>query len=109
MASLLVTIGRTLGALVNLTVILAIVIYIFAVLGMQVLGSSYTPDKFGGEVPRWNFTDFWHSTMLVVRVLCGEWIEPLWDGMRAAGPVAIIIFVPAFILAHFIVSWDVYK
>ena len=98
------TIGRSIGGLANLSVILAIVIYIFAVLGMQLLGSSYTPEKFDGEIPRWNFTDFWHSTMLIFRILCGEWIEPLWDCMRATGPVAIILFVPAFVLAHFIVS-----
>jgi hypothetical protein len=25
-------------------------------------------------MPRWNFTDFMHSFMIVFRVLCGEWI-----------------------------------
>ncbi|KAJ7365281.1 hypothetical protein OS493_005382 [Desmophyllum pertusum] len=51
MSSLLATIGQSLGALVNLSVILAIIIYIFAVVGMQLFGSSYTPDKFDGEIP----------------------------------------------------------
>jgi len=32
---------------------------------------------------RWNFTDFFHSFMMIFRILCGEWIEPLWDCMRA--------------------------
>ena len=32
---------------------------------------------------RWNFNDFFHSFMMVFRILCGEWIEPLWDCMRA--------------------------
>ena len=32
---------------------------------------------------RWNFTDFPHSFMMIFRVLCGEWIEPLWDCMKA--------------------------
>ena len=31
---------------------------------------------------RWNFTDFFHSFMMIFRILCGEWIEPLWDCMR---------------------------
>lgn len=104
MSSLLATMGHSLGALANLSVILAIIIYIFAVVGMQLFGSSYTPDKFDGEIPRWRFTDFWHSFLLIFRIICGEWIEPLWDCMRAAGPASIILFIPAFILGHFIVS-----
>lgn len=104
MSSLLATIGQSLGALANLSVILAIIIYIFAVVGMQLFGSSYTADKFDGEVPRWRFTDFWHSFLLIFRIICGEWIEPLWDCMRAAGPASIILFIPAFLLGHFIVS-----
>lgn len=32
-------------------------------------------------MPRWNFTDFMHSFMIVFRVLCGEWIESMWDCM----------------------------
>ena len=32
---------------------------------------------------RWNFTDFFHSFMMIFRILCGEWVEPLWDCMRA--------------------------
>ncbi|EDO27998.1 predicted protein, partial [Nematostella vectensis] len=102
MNSLLATIGKSLGALGNLTVILAIIVYIFAVMGMQLLGNSYTPDKFGGSIPRWNFKDFPHSFMMIFRVLCGEWIEPLWDCMLATGPVAMLLFVPAFILGNFI-------
>lgn len=105
MSSLLATIGHSLGALANLSVILAIIVYIFAVVGMQLFGSQYTAAKFGGEVPRWNFTDFWHSFLLIFRIICGEWVEPLWDCMRAAGPASIILFIPAFVLGHFIVSY----
>ena len=45
------------------------------------------PRKHGDEASilfyRWNFSDFFHSFMMVFRILCGEWIEPLWDCMRA--------------------------
>lgn len=104
MNHLLSTIGRSLGALGNLTVVLGIIVYIFAVVGMQLFGKSYTADKFDGEVPRWNFTDFYHSCLMIFRVLCGEWIEPLWDCMRATGPYAILLYIPAFIIGNFIVS-----
>ena len=28
--------------------------------------------------------DFWHSFLIVFRILCGEWIETMWDCMRFA-------------------------
>ena len=34
-------IGRTMGALGNLCIVLAIIIFIFAVMGMQVFGADY--------------------------------------------------------------------
>jgi voltage-gated cation channel len=84
MRVLLSIILSTIGALGNLTFILVIVIYIFAVIGMQLFGKDYTPETFDPDpVPRWNFNDFFHSFMMIFRILCGEWIEPLWDCMRA--------------------------
>ncbi|KAK6643773.1 hypothetical protein RUM43_000036 [Polyplax serrata] len=76
--------GRTVGALGNLTFVLCIIIFIFAVMGMQLFGKNYTDnvDRFmDKELPRWNFTDFMHSFMIVFRVLCGEWIQSMWDCM----------------------------
>lgn len=74
----------TIGALGNLTLILGIVVYIFAVIGMQLFSKDYTADAFDpDEVPRWNFNDFFHSFMMIFRILCGEWVEPLWDCLRA--------------------------
>lgn len=53
---------------------------------------------------RWNFDDFWHSLILIFRVLCGEWIEPLWDCMRANGEICMIVFLPSLVFGNFIVS-----
>lgn len=56
MKVLLSIIISTIGALGNLTLILVIVIYIFAVIGMQLFSKDYTPDKFYPDpVPRYNF------------------------------------------------------
>lgn len=53
MKVLLSIIISTIGALGNLTFVLVIVIYIFAVIGMQLFSKSYTPDKFDPDpVPR---------------------------------------------------------
>lgn len=55
MKVLLSIIISTIGALGNLTFVLVIVIYIFAVIGMQLFSKSYTPDKFEPDpVPRYH-------------------------------------------------------
>ena len=95
----------SLGALANLTLVLGIIIYIFAIIGMQLFSKEYTVDKFEpDEIPRWNFTDFWHSLVLIFRILCGEWIEPLWDCMRASGELCMVVFLPTLILGNFMVK-----
>jgi len=63
MKTLLGIIFQTMGALVNLVIILALIIFIFAVLGNQLLGVSYgkyediiaNPElaDYGGELPRY--------------------------------------------------------
>jgi hypothetical protein len=104
MNMLLSTIGRSVGQLGNLTLVLCIVIYMLAVVGMQIFDQYYTAHKFGGQMPRWNFTDFWHSFMMIFRVLCGEWIEPLYDCMRASNAWATLFFLTTLIIGNFLVS-----
>jgi hypothetical protein len=111
MKVLLNIIFSTFGALGNLTLVLLIVIYIFSVMGMQIIGGAYIPTAFKADEDyenyprcvdnckktcikyncidllimffRWHFENFWYSFMMVFRVLCGEWIEPLWDCLEA--------------------------
>ncbi|KAI5708839.1 hypothetical protein M8J76_004141 [Diaphorina citri] len=101
MKVLLSIIISTIGALGNLTFVLVIVIYIFAVIGMQLFSKDYTSEK-------WNFSDFFHSFMMIFRILCGEWIEPLWDCMRAeeyqqGSGTCFAIFLPALVMGNFMV------
>ncbi|KAK9873793.1 hypothetical protein WA026_002151 [Henosepilachna vigintioctopunctata] len=108
MKVLLSIIISTIGALGNLTLVLLIIIYIFAVIGMQLFSKDYLAEKFAPDpVPRWNFTDFFHSFMMIFRILCGEWIEPLWDCMRAeAGEspgLCLAIFLPTLVMGNFMV------
>jgi hypothetical protein len=51
MKILLNIIFSTFGALGNLTLVLVIFIYIFAVLGMQIIGGQYTPQNFDTSTP----------------------------------------------------------
>ncbi|KAH9426448.1 hypothetical protein DERP_011017, partial [Dermatophagoides pteronyssinus] len=96
--------GKTVGDLGNLTFVLGIIIFIFAVMGMQLFGKNYTEDNFGGkEIPRWNFKDFMHSFMIVFRVLCGEWIESMWDCMRVSGAACVPFFLATVIIGYLVV------
>ncbi|XP_077988400.1 sodium channel protein 1 brain-like isoform X2 [Glandiceps talaboti] len=113
MRMLISIIGNTLTSIGYLTVILFIIIYICAVIGMQLFGEVYVIENFAddGEVPRWNFKDFYHSFMMVFRVLCGEWIEPLYDCMRGCRAQnnsvlegsCIAIFIITLVVGNFMV------
>ncbi|XP_055922915.1 sodium channel protein para isoform X26 [Eupeodes corollae] len=98
--------GRTMGALGNLTFVLCIIIFIFAVMGMQLFGKNYHDhkDRFpDGDLPRWNFTDFMHSFMIVFRVLCGEWIESMWDCMYVGDVSCIPFFLATVVIGNLVV------
>lgn len=105
MGDLLNTIGSSVGAVGNITVILAIIVYMFAVVGMQLFKKAYeNPSAFkNNKIPRWNFSDFGHSFMVIFRILCGKWIEPLWWTMAATNPVAIFFILPAFVIGNFVI------
>uniref|UniRef100_A0A8C5JV31 Sodium channel protein n=1 Tax=Junco hyemalis TaxID=40217 RepID=A0A8C5JV31_JUNHY len=101
-------IGNSVGALGNLTLVLAIIVFIFAVVGMQLFGKSYkecvckiSPDC---ELPRWHMHDFFHSFLIVFRVLCGEWIETMWDCMEVAGQaMCLIVFMMVMVIGNLVV------
>ncbi|CAM4535742.1 unnamed protein product [Lepidochelys kempii] len=101
-------IGNSVGALGNLTLVLAIIVFIFAVVGMQLFGKSYKEyvckisDKC--VLPRWHMHDFFHSFLIVFRVLCGEWIETMWDCMEVAGQaMCLIVFMMVMVIGNLVV------
>jgi len=60
--------------------------------------------KFKDGMPRWNFTDFMHSFMIVFRVLCGEWIESMWDCMFVGDVSCIPFFLATVVIGNLVVS-----
>uniref|UniRef100_A0A8C1TUK7 Sodium channel protein n=1 Tax=Cyprinus carpio TaxID=7962 RepID=A0A8C1TUK7_CYPCA len=101
-------IGNSVGALGNLTLVLAIIVFIFAVVGMQLFGKSYKDCvcKIDSdcELPRWHMNDFFHSFLIVFRVLCGEWIETMWDCMEVAGQgMCLIVFMMVMVIGNLVV------
>ncbi|XP_034726582.1 sodium channel, voltage gated, type VIII, alpha subunit b isoform X3 [Etheostoma cragini] len=101
-------IGNSVGALGNLTLVLAIIVFIFAVVGMQLFGKNYkdcvckiAPSC---ELPRWHMHDFFHSFLIVFRVLCGEWIETMWDCMEVAGQtMCLTVFMMVMVIGNLVV------
>ncbi|XP_075206412.1 sodium channel protein type 4 subunit alpha [Anomaloglossus baeobatrachus] len=101
-------IGNSVGALGNLTLVLAIIVFIFAVVGMQLFGKSYKECvcKINSDcvLPRWHMHDFFHSFLIVFRILCGEWIETMWDCMEVAGQaMCLIVFMMVMVVGNLVV------
>ncbi|XP_042693435.1 sodium channel protein type 4 subunit alpha [Centrocercus urophasianus] len=101
-------IGNSVGALGNLTLVLAIIVFIFAVVGMQLFGKSYMECvcKISTDctLPRWHMHDFFHSFLIVFRILCGEWIETMWDCMEVAGQtMCLIVFMMVMVIGNLVV------
>lgn len=92
------------GALGNLCFVLAIIIFIFAVMGMQVFGKDYERYDYPVTDLRWHFIDFLHSFMIVFRILCGEWIETMWGCIQAFGKTCIPFFLLTMIIGNLVVS-----
>jgi len=122
MHRLIAAIGSSIENIAYLTIVLVIVIYMFAALGMQMFRDDYfkalnvtsyeevrgimedAPELYESAIPRWNFTDFPHSFMFVFRVLCGEWIEPLHSAMLFSSKGAsITFFLFALVVGNFVV------
>lgn len=102
--NLLTITGKAMGDLSNLTFVLSIIVFIFAVMGMQLFGSKYVASSFPDQqLPRWNFTDFMHSFMIVFRILCAEWIEPMWDCLLVGGWPCIPFFLIAVTVGNLVV------
>ncbi|XP_069809533.1 sodium channel protein type 4 subunit alpha isoform X1 [Dendropsophus ebraccatus] len=101
-------IGNSVGALGNLTLVLAIIVFIFAVVGMQLFGKSYKECvcKINSDcvLPRWHMHDFFHSFLIVFRILCGEWIETMWDCMEVAGQaMCLVVFMMVMVVGNLVV------
>ncbi|KAK7893438.1 hypothetical protein WMY93_022590 [Mugilogobius chulae] len=90
-------IGNSVGALGNLTLVLAIIVFIFAVECVCKISEDC-------ELPRWHMNDFFHSFLIVFRVLCGEWIETMWDCMEVAGQtMCLIVFMMVMVIGNLVV------
>ncbi|NXQ49740.1 SCNAA protein, partial [Catharus fuscescens] len=105
--TLIKIICNSLGALSNLTLVLGIIIFIFAIVGMQLFGRNYALNctKIAKDCkPRWHMKDFFHSFLIIFRILCGEWIETMWDCMVVAQPsLCLVVFLLVMVIGNLVV------
>ena len=83
-----------------------IVLFIFAVVGKELFNESYKIHYNIKNMPRWNFSTVFHSFMIVFRVLCGEWIESMWDCMNTKHMMCAPFFLCTKIIGGFVVNFD---
>nr|XP_056713107.1 sodium channel protein type 5 subunit alpha-like [Euleptes europaea] len=111
---------KSVGPLGNLTLVLIFTIFIFALVGMQGFGNYYnvTGNNDCEIVPscnrtserkicvlRWHMKDFFHSFLIIFRILCGEWINTMWDCMRITKKEGwcIILFMTVLVVGNLVV------
>ncbi|XP_054992141.1 sodium channel protein type 5 subunit alpha isoform X5 [Sorex araneus] len=107
--TLIKIIGNSVGALGNLTLVLAIIVFIFAVVGMQLFGKNYSDLSYRISSntdlpPRWHMIDFFHAFLIIFRILCGEWIETMWDCMEVSGQsLCLLVFLLVMVIGNLVV------
>ncbi|KAM7002350.1 sodium channel protein type 4 subunit alpha B-like [Tautogolabrus adspersus] len=93
---LLKMVWKSLRALMNLTLVLLILVFVFSVVGMQLFHKDYKECvchiSQDCHLPRWHMNDFFHTFLIILRVLMGEWIETTWDCMEVSGQAMCLIF-----------------
>lgn len=110
MKALIDIIAQSISGLAYLSVILAVVIYALSVIGMNLFKplyeKFYVPDENGETtMPRWNYLDFSHSFILLFRILCGEWIELLYETLETTDGSfwPVIFYITALVLGNFLI------
>lgn len=99
---LILTLNNSLMALKNLILLFFIFILFSTVFGQKLFASSYKENVCNldktCELPRWHMVNFFYTYLLVFRILCGEWIETLWDCLKVASEFSCIPFYLMVIL-----------
>uniref|UniRef100_H2YKP0 Sodium channel protein n=1 Tax=Ciona savignyi TaxID=51511 RepID=H2YKP0_CIOSA len=111
LSKLMQMIADSLSKVGYLTLVLLIVLVIFALAGMQTIGTQFYMDKTTGLPLRWHMNSFPHAFLVVFRIQCGEWIQSMWSCMnsvRSEGadgliPVCLFIFLGVVFVGNLVV------
>jgi len=103
---LISTVASIIPAVGNASLVLAVVMFIFSLLGMQLFGGIYDAKVADGildEVPRANFNNLWWAWVTVFWVMTNEnWNDVLHQHMAADSIAACIFFVVLVVVGNYI-------
>ncbi|XP_051808157.1 sodium channel protein type 4 subunit alpha B-like [Acanthochromis polyacanthus] len=96
----------------NVALVLVFLMFLSVVVGMQLFQRDYKNQvcriAVDCELPRWHMHDFFHTLMVIFRVLCGEWVELLWDCMEvSAQATCLVFFMTVMVIGHLLVWFSV--
>lgn len=98
MRVLMEKIGAGLSSVIDFLLVLALFLFIFSVLGMQLFGGS---SAFHGS--RKNFDNLWDSFLVIFEMLtASDWYVVMWRAMEGAGPIASVYFMLWIFIGHYI-------
>ena len=94
----------SLAQLFYLIILISLLLFIFALLGMQLFGAQYTPERgFVNGPPRANFDSIGNAMITVVVVALSENWNVVWmETKRAVGGWSALYFVPLTFIANYI-------
>jgi hypothetical protein len=98
-------IGLSIMDVASASMLLLVIMFIFAMVGMQLFGGQWDAEKFyPDDPPRANFDNFWWSFVTVFQVLTGEnWNDVLWGAMKASNLVGALYFLALNLIGGFII------
>eukprot|EP00899_Mesostigma_viride_P006366 jgi/Mesvir1/15730/Mv03304-RA.1 len=98
----LLTIYRTLVELGNFALIVGLLVFIYALLGMQIFGGHL--DDLPDGLPRHHFDDVLWASVTVFQVLTGEgWNEVMYDAVRGTSLWAQLYFISLLVIGNYLV------
>lgn len=91
---------QTLGSVFSFLLLLALFIFIYAILGMFIFGNNLT---FDGELDRKNFDTLFWGLITIFQVLTLEdWNAAMYAGVRYGGSWAAVYYITLIVLGNYI-------
>ena len=102
--SILSCVLRSLEAVLQLLALFALILFIFALLGVQLFGLAFTPENGFDEVPRTNYDTTAQAMMTVFVVMSGENWNDVWsDTKLAVGAWSAAYYVLMVVVGNYVV------
>eukprot|EP00958_Prasinococcus_capsulatus_P012481 scaffold1248_cov393-Prasinococcus_capsulatus_cf.AAC.3 len=88
----------------NFSLIVLLVVFIYALMGMQLFGGKFAFEEEDYEVPRSNFDTLLNAITTVFQVLTGEdWNTVMYYGIRSYGLGGSLYFISLVVVGNYVV------